>query len=134
MTDTPSMSSRPHTRSTVSDSSDTILGTSSASLSSSRSNSTSVPMKNTIAATTKRSRALTTNVRRGTRITNPIFYSMISSNNMTDCHEIGDLYQKCADIESFADSKNPSSLQQQRPPIICETAHKLFVSCHVSDK
>jgi hypothetical protein len=91
-------------------------------------------MKNAITATTKRGRALTTDVRRGTRITNPIFYSMISSNNMTDCNEIGDLYQKCADIESFADSKNPSSLQQQRPPIICETAHKLFVSCHVSDK
>uniref|UniRef100_A0A7S0AI67 Uncharacterized protein n=1 Tax=Minutocellus polymorphus TaxID=265543 RepID=A0A7S0AI67_9STRA len=134
MIDTSNVAPRPLARSTGSESSSDILGTSSSSLSSS--NSTSVPIPKTDATTssTKRGRALTTNVRRGTRITNPIFYSMISSNNMTDCLEIRDLYAKCSDVESFVtDSKYHHSSPQQ-PPIICETAHKLFVSCHVSDK
>ena len=56
-------------------------------------------------------------------VTNPVLYSMIAKNNMTDCHEIQDLYSKCMD----------SSPQQSRP-IICETAHKLYVQCHVSEK
>ena len=56
-------------------------------------------------------------------VTNPVLYSMIAKNNMTDCHEIQDLYSKCMD----------TSPQQSRP-IICETAHKLYVQCHVSEK
>ena len=61
-------------------------------------------------------------------VTNPVLYSMISMNNLSDCYQIRDLYSKCQDLSSY---KNSSSPQQ---PIICETAHKLFVSCHVSEK
>mmetsp|Transcript_30939 Transcript_30939/g.66972 ORF Transcript_30939/g.66972 Transcript_30939/m.66972 type:complete len:110 (+) Transcript_30939:83-412(+) len=64
-----------------------------------------------------------TNIRRGTRSRNPIVSAMLSSNNMTDCHQVKDLYSKCQD-----DGSRSSSM------MICDTAQKLFVSCHMSEK